>query len=259
MGKLLGAYDQDIENDRVDLNKCPECECFFAQDICPMCGKPCPEEMRAGNRKPVKHKKHRRYGSGRVTFVEWYHSWWFIVLMMLFMPIVGIILLATSPHKVWKKVALIVVAVAYTVLITYGGLFGISGFFADMFDKPIDTSLPRDEYIAKCEFLGVEEYYRSSVLFEKKFVSLELTVVSGAESWEHYDSKYNRFYICRGSDGDTFEVIIRDCVRENSQNFIVGDRIRIYGQGDKVTEASNNRGDCFTAPCVNVAYYEIIK
>ena len=86
MGKLLGAYD-DIDNEREDLNKCPDCECFFAQDVCPMCGKPCPEEMRAGNRKPVKQKKRRRSsGSGRVTFVEWYHSWWFIAIMMIFMP-----------------------------------------------------------------------------------------------------------------------------------------------------------------------------
>lgn len=259
MGKLLGAYD-DIDNEREDLNKCPDCECFFAQDVCPMCGKPCPEEMRAGNRKPVKQKKRRRSrGSGRVAFVEWYHSWWFIVIMMFFMPIVGIILLATSPHKTAHKVIFIVLAIVYTVLITFGGLSGITGFFTDIFDKPIDTSLSQEEYIAKCEPLEVETYYRASASYEEKFVSLELTVISGVESWDHYDSKYNRFYLCRGSEGDTFEVIIRDCIIENSQNFIPGDRIRIYGQGAEVIEVSNNRGDYFTAPCINVAYYEIVK
>ena len=157
MGKLLGAYD-DIDNEREDLNKCPDCECFFAQDVCPMCGKPCPEEMRAGNRKPVKRKKRRRSrGSGRVTFVEWYHSWWFIAIMMIFMPLAGIILLATSPHKSTHKVIFIVLAVAYTVLITFGGLFDALGFVGNMLEKPVDTSLSREEYIEKCINLGKDE------------------------------------------------------------------------------------------------------
>jgi hypothetical protein len=56
MGRMLGAFDSD-EIDRPDLNKCPDCGCFFLQDTCPICGKLCPEEMRAGNRKPVKLKK----------------------------------------------------------------------------------------------------------------------------------------------------------------------------------------------------------
>ena len=78
MGRMLGAFDDDVELDRPDLNKCPDCNCFFAGDNCPICGKVCPEHMRAGNRAPVKQqkKKKRSSGSGRVTFVEWYHSWW---------------------------------------------------------------------------------------------------------------------------------------------------------------------------------------
>ena len=86
MGKLLGAHDSE-ELDRPDLNKCPDCRCFFAGDNCPLCGKKCPEEMRAGNRAKVKPKKKRSTpNSGRVTFVSWYHSWLFIILMMFIMP-----------------------------------------------------------------------------------------------------------------------------------------------------------------------------
>ena len=68
MGRMLGSYDSD-ELDRPDLNKCPDCGCFFAQDECPLCGKPCPEEMRAGNRKAVKVKK-TKAGSERVSFIN---------------------------------------------------------------------------------------------------------------------------------------------------------------------------------------------
>lgn len=118
MGRMLGAFDGREELDRPDLNKCPDCECFFAGEACPLCGKICPEEMRAGNRKPPKKQKKSRSGSnGRVTFVEWYHSWWFIVLMMIFMPIAGIVLLITSPHRTRSKIifAVIFVAVYFVV------------------------------------------------------------------------------------------------------------------------------------------------
>ena len=118
MGRMLGAFDNSEELDRPDLNKCPDCECFFAGDTCPLCGKECPEEMRAGNRKPPKKQKRRKSGTnGRVTFVEWYHSWWFIILMMIFMPIAGIVLLVTSPHRTRSKVIFAVIFVAvYFVL-----------------------------------------------------------------------------------------------------------------------------------------------
>ena len=117
MGRMLGAFDDPRELDRPDLNKCPDCECFFAGDNCPLCGKVCPEEMRAGNRKPPKKDRHRRgNSSGRVTFIEWYHSWWFILIMMFVMPIVGIILLLTSPHRtLWKVLLTVAVVVVYII------------------------------------------------------------------------------------------------------------------------------------------------
>lgn len=120
MGRMLGAFDNSEELDRPDLNKCPDCECFFAGETCPLCGKVCPEEMRAGNRKPPKKQRRSRSGSnGRVTFVEWYHSWWFIVLMMIFMPIAGIVLLITSPHRTRSKIIFVVIFVAVYFVVPF--------------------------------------------------------------------------------------------------------------------------------------------
>ena len=119
MGRMLGAFDNPQELDRPDLNKCPDCLCFFAQDECPLCGKVCPEEMRAGNRKPPKKEKKRRTSNGRVVFVEWYHSWLAIILFTIFISPVGIILLITSPHKTWQKIVYAVVVVGWYVATSF--------------------------------------------------------------------------------------------------------------------------------------------
>ena len=117
MGRMLGAHDSD-ELDRPDLNKCPDCRCFFDGDNCPLCGKLCPEEMRAGNRAKVKIQKKRNHGNGRVSFIPWYHSWLFIILMFFVMPIVGIILLCTSPYRLRIKVIVIISLVIGYILVS---------------------------------------------------------------------------------------------------------------------------------------------
>ena len=88
MGANLGFFADDRENDYPDLNKCPDCDCFFATDNCPLCGKECPPHMCAGNRIPQKPHKTRRSGSGRVSFIAWYHAWWFVILMLIIFPLV---------------------------------------------------------------------------------------------------------------------------------------------------------------------------
>ena len=117
MGRMLGAFDTPEELDRPDLNKCPDCECYFEGDNCPLCGKECPEEMRAGNRKPPKKEKRRRSaGNGRVTFIEWYHTWWCILIATVFMTPVGLVLMLTSPRRTLWKV-LFVIGVIFVVLV----------------------------------------------------------------------------------------------------------------------------------------------
>ena len=119
MGRMLGAFDNPQELDRPDLNKCPDCLCYFAQDTCPICGKVCPEEMRAGNRKPPKKQRRRKSSNGRVIFVEWYHSWLAIILFTIFISPVGIILLITSPHKTWQKIVYAVAVIAWYVATSF--------------------------------------------------------------------------------------------------------------------------------------------
>ena len=114
MGRNLGYFDSD-ELDRPELNKCPDCECYFASEACPLCGRICPEEMRAGNRAKVKHKKHRS-SSGRVQFIPWYYSWWFIILVFSVSRLAGIILFATSPYSKKAKIIVTVVALCVAIL-----------------------------------------------------------------------------------------------------------------------------------------------
>ena len=116
MGAQIGFFSDSAPVDYPELNKCPDCETFFQDERCPLCGKLCPEEMRAGNRKPVKQKKRSSRSDGRVRFVPWYFSAWFIVAMLMLMPIVGLILLWQSDMRKGWKIALTFLPIAPTLL-----------------------------------------------------------------------------------------------------------------------------------------------
>lgn len=245
---MLGAHDSS-ELDRPDLNKCPDCRCFFEGDNCPLCGKECPEEMRAGNRAKVKPPKRRSGDSGRVVFVSWYHSWLCIILALIFMPIIGIILLATSPHKKSQKLAVVAIGVAWLLLSTFGFSL-LSGIF-DLFDKPVNTSISREEYVAECDSVSVEEYYRHSERYEGDFLTVSLIVKEKFTDWE--ERKYNTYYLCSDTEGK-YQILIRDCSQDEVSNYIAGDVIIIYGEGadDKTVYGADY--DPISAPCINVAY-----
>ena len=257
MGRFLGAYDGE-EIDRPDLNKCPDCGCFFAGDNCPLCGKTCPEEFRAGNRKAVKKKKKRGNSSSRtVTFMEWYHSWWVIILALIFFPVLGLVLLLTSPHKKSLKIGIAAVAIIWGI-VSYFGLGNIIGSITGMLDKPVDTSLTREEYIEKCDEITAEEFYRGGEEYTDKFVSFTVTVrkkIVDTDS-QYNGNKYPTYYICHDNSGNEFEVIIRDCVQDGSRNYISGDIITVYGEGAGTTTLYDYSQDYkeYTAPCLNVAY-----
>ncbi len=248
MGRMLGAFDYDNDTARNDLNLCPDCGCYFPQDTCPICGKVCPEEMRAGNRKPTKQKKSpRNRGSGRVIFVEWYHSWWFILIALFFMPVIGIILLLTSPHKKSLKIGLTVALVCY-LAITSVSLTRIFSFF----EKPVDTSLSREQYVAACETVDAEAFFRSAEQYREKFVTMTLIVTEKVVDSE--SGKYNVYYVCRAPEGGEFTVLIRDCVQDNPQNLIPGDTVTVYGEGAGEQVIVKDYYYEITAPCVSVAY-----
>lgn len=259
MGRMLGAFDPDDELDRPDLNKCPDCGCYFASDECPLCGKTCPPEMRAGARveqKKKKKKRHRPSGStGRVTFIPWYHSWWFILIMTLWMPLVGIILFFTSPYPKKWKIILSVVAAAYMLLV-YTGLGSL--LIRQIFEEdPVNSKLSREAYMETCREVDAEAFYRSAGS-EEGYYTMTLTVTRRVRQ-EYNDRAY---YLCTGTDGDgrTVTIIIRDCLLADHVNFLPGDCITVWGEAaGEETVYNEDTYDSCTAPCLNMAYAEIKK
>lgn len=253
MGRMLGAHDSD-ELDRPDLNKCPDCRCFFDGDNCPLCGKLCPEEMRAGNRAKVKPPKKRRGDSGRVTFIAWYHSWICIILALIFSPIIGIILLATSPHKKSQKIAVIAVGAAWLLLSTFG-----IGAIINLFDQPVNTYLSREEYIEKCEDIIGEEFFRNPESHKDEYLKMTLTIKKKTSDYEgiYNDEKYTSYYICETEDG--FEIMVRDCSQDGKHNFLKGDKITVYGEGGGNRTIYDANYEPYIAPCLNGAYIVLTK
>ena len=254
MGRSLGYFDSD-ELDRPELNKCPDCECYFASEECPLCGKICPEEFRAGNRAPVKKPKKRKNSSGRVQFIAWYHSWWFILIMFFVSRIAGLILFITSPYS--KKAKIITAASVvggYILLLVLG-----SGLLLHLFDQPlVNDDISRAEYVELCRDMTVEDFYRNANDLGQ-YVSLELTVVERCveQSIDVYDTG-STYYRCKDLNGGEMIIYVLDCNLDKPLQFLPGDMIRVYGESGGM--ASFLQGNTYTdeCPCLYMAYCELI-
>ena len=257
MGRSLGYHDSE-ELDRPELNKCPDCECLFATDACPLCGKICPEEMRAGNRAKVKPPKKRKSSSGRVQFIEWYHSWWFILLMMYVMPIAGIILFVTSPHSKKSKIIAAASVVAVYILGFLLVMFG-SGLLSNLFyDSPVNAKISREEYVALCEDMDVEDFYRIADDYGR-YVTMDLTVVERCvETSMDVRETDVTYYRCRDLDGGELMVCVLDYNLGDPLRFLPGDMIRVYGESAGRESFVGNPTDSTEYPCLYMAYCELI-
>lgn len=257
MGRMLGSHDSE-ELDRPDLNQCPECGSYFSPDTedCPICGAFCPDEYRAGNRKPVKAKKQTfSRASSRVTFVEWYHSWWFIVLALFLMPLVGIVLLITSPHSKKQKIIFVAAAVLYTVLISWGVGGMLIGMVRTQLEQPVDVDMTHAEYLTACEMVDAEQYYRMADTYTDRKVAVTLTVRGSVRDADAANGKdpYPNYYLC--SDGEqTFTVLVRDCIIEGRMNLLSGDVVTFYGEGAGNVSVTDADYRTYEAPCINAAY-----
>ena len=254
MGRNLGYFDSD-ELDRPELNKCPDCECFFATDECPLCGKVCPEAFRAGNRAKVKPPKKGKNSSGRVQFIAWYHSWWFILIMMYLMPIAGIILFFTSPHsKKSKIIAASVVVGVYALVILLG-----SGWLWSLMDQPlVNDDIPREEYVQMCEPMGVEDFYRYAN-DTGRYVSMELVVLE--KCVDHSEDVYDigaTYYRCRDLSGEELIVYVQDCNLGTPIQFLPNDMIRVYGESAGTMSFWQGSVRTEALPCLYMAYSELI-
>ena len=254
MGRSLGYFDSD-ELDRPELNKCPDCECYFASEECPLCGKICPEAFRAGNRAPVKKPKKRKNSSGRVQFIAWYHSWWFILIMFFVSRIAGLILFITSPYS--KKAKIITAASVvggYLLLLALG-----SGWLWSLINQPlVNDKISREEYVQLCEPMDVEDFYRHAG-DEGRYVSMELTVVEKRveQSEDVYDIGAT-YYRCRDRSGGELIIYVQDCNLGNPLQFLPGDMIRVYGESAGTVSFWQNTTYTEALPCLYMAYCELI-
>ena len=253
MGYLYGNQEQDYPN----LNKCPDCETFFEGLNCPLCGKECPEEFRAGIRKPLKIKKERNTGSGRVQFVPWYLSTWFIILMLFFQPIIGLILMWKGDwHKAAKIILTVLLILSFFGSFLFGGVIELIDQFLFREEIPINTDLSEEEYVARCEALKAETVYREAAAREGDYVVLTVEVERIRNDAYAYNSDYTTYYECSATeDGKTWRFLIRDF--SQGKNLIEGDRIQVYGQilGNAVIYAGAGE---ISGPCIGMRYFEFV-
>ncbi len=250
MGRPLGAYDGE-ELDRPDLNKCPDCGCYFATETCTLCGKICPEEMRAGNRAAVKHKKRRSGGySGRVQFVPWYHTWWFIALMLWWMFPVGAVLFFTSPYS--RKTKIILTAVAVVAVVAFYG--GAALLMDHLSEQPlVNDDISRAAYIERCTDMDADTLYRH-VYDTGAYVTMELTITRRAEGMD--DGTV--YYICTDMGGGEISVLLQDCILEGRQNYRAGDAIRVFGESAGMLSVALADGGTVQLPGLYVAYADLV-
>lgn len=270
MGKQLGAFDPSNDLDRPDLNKCPDCSCYFAADACPLCGKICPEDMRAGKRAPEKKKKKRgKNHSGRVMFIPWYYSWWFILIMMFIFPLVGIILFFTSPYSKKWKIIISIIAVVYMAVV-YTGLGGwLISHVLTQDDQHVNSKLTQEQYEETCQSMDADSYFR---LFNRDgYYTMELVVEDYAvTAWDYYDEVPDLYmnhgdveviYLCRDPNNPSARVFVADCQIKDAITLRPGDRITVWGQGEsgKPTTMGTTNSGSVSAPILYAAYIRLCQ
>lgn len=258
----MGYGFQSPETDYPELNKCPDCETFFQGERCPLCGRECPEEMRAGNRKKFKPAKPQRGGSDRVQFVAWYYSPLFVLLMFCVMPIVGIILFYTAPYKKGVKIGVTIALVAIVFLVPfcltlYSFLNGMKG------RDPVDRTLKPEAYREVCDAgVSAEDLYRNANAMDGNLVEKEFRIV---HIWENYpfgyDDSFNIFYeVTVAEDGEEWRFLIMDCRNGETEVTTLrdGDAIRVWGEVVPRITVENDSLGTLTLPGIRARFIEYV-
>ena len=174
--------------------------------------------------------------------------------MLIVMPVLGLILLATSPHRKGAKIAVLSIGAIYTI-VSFFGIGQIIQLGKNLFYEPVDRSLSEQEYIAACESITAEDFYRGAQKYTDRFVSMDLTVTRVIIDSEGYYNreKFTTYYECR--DAETgIVILVRDCRTGTDMiNFRAGDMIRVYGEGAGQKELYPLSGDL--APTVGICLH----
>ncbi len=251
----LGYHAEDDENDIPELNKCPSCGAFFEDDVCPICKTVCPEEMKAGNRVVRKKKKKKAKSSGYQVPPVWYLRTWFILLVLCFSQLFGLILVWMSDWKKWVKVTVTILALGggYIVGIV---LYPLLGFLQQQ--KPIEYvnyDIPESEYREQCDTLDYEDMMREPNAYVGRYMTLTLTVQS-----VKYINGYNGTFIgdvLLTVDGDGHSYVIYDC-RKGGKGILAGDTVQVFGElGCVSTEAAFDAYEKY--PIVYGAYVDLVE
>lgn len=232
MSRQIGYFADDGAQDFPELNKCPDCETFFADEHCPICGKRCPQEYRSGNRKPVKRKKRRPSSSGRVQFIPWYHTTAFVILMLIIEPLIGLILTWTSHwRRLWK-----IVATVAAVVLRYGGVILVTLmmiFFGTVQEPSPVESMSPVEYMEYCETAEADprSLYGYSHEYAGVDVRLDVTVREVlTKKREYAEENFLTYYFCEAQGTElTYTFLLLDCRVASDAPIRVGDSFSAYG------------------------------
>lgn len=256
----IGYLKDNDDNDIPELNKCPECGAFFDGDICPICKTVCPEEMKAGNRKPQKKRKRREKSNYRSVPTDLYHQTWFIIIALCISKLVGLVLVWTSDWKKWVKVVVTIVAV-FGIYLYYPLSMLIMGGIETQFpyDTPTeyvyDTSDTEAEevYKGKCQPISYSDLMRSSDFYLGNYLTGKYTVVKITEGYESMTNRYGDYIFASDGEGHIFAFFDR---RNGGQGIVPGDSITVYGRFFGIS-AIEGSGDNQKYPKAFAGYIDI--
>ncbi len=255
----LGYMRDDDDNDIPELNKCPACGAFFEGDVCPICKTVCPEEMKAGNRKPPSKNSKKKKKGKRIGYkvpLPLYQRTWFIVVALFVSKLVGIILVWTSDWKKWVKVIVTILALFGTYL-----YFILFSFIQGLFYKPsvpvyVDTSISESQYREKCTDSDYSALMRYPDKYAYRYIGEEFTVIKVTEGYEERYGTYGDFILCNDTEGNGY--VLFDCRTGRRAGILAGDTIRAFGQFGYV-KAVSAIGDHMKYPVVYTAYIDTIN
>jgi hypothetical protein len=169
--------------------------------------------------------------------------------MLVFVHWLGLILLLTSPYKKWIKITVTSIVIGLFALFVIGGNYLLSKIEEI---APVNTSLSQEEYMATCQQVTPEEYYRSPDTYMEEYVTITLTVVEKTFNGDVVS------YVCTDPQNENYRILVRDYIVQGQQNFIKGDTITVYGEGAGSQYFTIDDTPQFL-PDINMAYAVLVE